>query len=432
MPGRTRLLMDVQPLRESPAFRRLWAGSMLSNLGGSMTGFAVTLQAYRLTHSVFAVGAIGLCRIIPTLAVAMLGGSLADAADRRKLVLATTWAAAGVSVLLAAQSIAGLRQLWLLYALIAVQAAITSVTVPARQTFTPRLLPGRLLPAGLALNLMALPVALIAGPALAGLITAAGGLQLCYVVDAVSFGASLYGVARLPAMPPQGTGPDRGLRAVGAGLRFIFGSRPLAGAFLADLNATVLGLPVALFPAINAERFGGHPATLGLLTSAIGVGGLLGMVFSGPVGRVIRPGRGMLVTVSVWGAGMTVFGAARILWLALGALAIAGAADTITVVFRGMIVQTAIPESLRGRITAADYVVGYGGGQLGNLESGAVGSLFSPAVSAVSGGLGTIIGAALIGLALPAFTRYRMPSPPADPGPRAPEHDEPGVAPAAA
>jgi hypothetical protein len=432
MPGRTRLLMDIQPLRESPAFRRLWTGSMLSNLGGSMTGFAVTLQVYRLTHSVFAVGAIGLSRIIPTLAVAMLGGSLADATDRRKLVLATTCGATAVSAALAVQSIAGLRQLWLLYALVALQASINSVTVPARQTFAARLLPRRLLPAGLALNQLALPLSLIAGPALAGVITAVGGLQLCYVIDAVSFGASLYGVARLPAMPPQDAGPDRGLRAVAAGLRFIFASRPLAGAFLADLNATVLGLPVALFPAINAERFGGHPAALGLLTSAIGVGGLLGMAFSGPVGRVARPGRGMLVTVSVWGAALAAFGAAHVLWLALGGLALAGGADTITVVFRGMIVQTVIPEGLRGRITAADYVVGFGGGQLGNLESGAVGSLFTPTVSAVSGGLGTIIGAALIGLALPAFTRYRMPSPPADLGPHAPERDEPGAAPATA
>jgi hypothetical protein len=135
------------------------------------------------------------------------------------------------------------------------------------------------------------------------------------------------------------------------------------------------------------------------------------MAFSGPVAHVRRPGRGMLITVSVWGAGMAAFGAARLLWLAVAGLAVAGAADTITVVFRGMIVQTAISDGLRGRITAADYVVGYGGGQLGNLESGAVGSLFSPTVSAVSGGLGTIIGAALIGLTLPAFTRYRMPAP---------------------
>jgi MFS family permease len=423
MPARTRLLMDIQPLRESPAFRRLWAGSVLSSLGSTMTDFAVTLQVWRLTHATIAVGLLGLTRMIPTLTVAMLGGSLADATDRRRLVLITSGCAMGVSALFAAQAIAGLRQLWLLYVLVVLSTSISSITGPARRTFAPRLLPARLLPAGLALNQLMLPVSMIAGPALAGLIAAAGGLQLCYIVDAASFTAALYGVARLPAMPPQGSAADRGLRAVAAGIRFIFASRPLAGAFLADLNATVLGLPVALFPAINAERFAGHPQTLGLLTASIGVGGLLGMVFSGPVGRVTRPGRGMLVTVAVWGAGMAGFGVTRLLWLALGALAIAGAADTVTVVFRGMIVQTVIPEHLRGRITAADYVVGYGGGQLGNLESGAVGSLFTPTVSAVSGGLGTIVGAAVIGLALPAFTRYRVPVPPARRGPDGPGRD---------
>jgi MFS family permease len=425
MPAATRLLMDVRPLRESPAFRRLWAGSVLSSLGGTMTDFAVTLQVWRLTHAAIAVGLLGLARMIPTLTVAMVGGSLADAVDRRKLVLVTSGCAMAVSAVLAAQAIAGLRQLWLLYVLVVLSASISSITGPARRTFAPRLLSAELLPAGLALNQLMLPVSMIAGPALAGVIAAAGGLQLCYLIDVASFTAALYGVARLPAMRPQGAGPDRGLRAVAAGVRFIVASRPLAGAFLADLNATVFGLPVALFPALNAERFGGHPQTLGLLTASIGVGGLLGMVFSGPVGRVRRPGRGMLVTVSAWGAGMAVFGVAHLLWLAVGALAVAGGADTITVVFRGMIVQTVIPEGLRGRITAADYVVGYGGGQLGNLESGAVGSLFTPAVSAVSGGLATIVGAALIGLLLPAFARYRRPLPPARPGPAGPGRDGP-------
>ncbi|HMH91258.1 MAG TPA: MFS transporter [Streptosporangiaceae bacterium] len=426
MPAATRLLMDIQPLREVPAFRRLWAGSVVSSLGATMTDFAVQLQVWRLTHAAIAVGALGLARMIPTLTVAMVGGSLADATDRRKLVLITSGCSMAVSALLAAQAIAGLRQLWLLYVLVVLGASISSINAPARRTFAPRLLPARLLPAGLALNQLMLPVSLIAGYTLAGLISAAGGLQLCYIIDVVTFTAALYGVARLPAMPPQGAGPDRGLRAVAAGVRFIFASRPLAGAFLADLNATVFGLPVALFPAISAERFGNHPQTLGLLYASIGVGGLLGIMFSGPVGRMTRPGRGMLVTVSVWGAGMACFGVTHLLWLALGALAVAGGADTITVVFRGIIVQTAIPEELRGRITAADYVVGYGGGQLGNLESGAVGSLFTPTVSAVSGGLATIVGAALIGLLLPAFARYRPPRPAAEPGRADPGRDEPG------
>jgi MFS family permease len=411
LPRRTRLLADIRPLRESPPFRRLWAGTTLSGVGNSMTNFAVTLQVFQLTHSAFAVGAIGLTALVPTLTVGMFGGSLADSTDRRKLVLVTSGCLTVVSAVLAGQALAGLRQASLLYVLVAVQATFGSINAPARRTFAPRLLGADRLPAGLALNQLTFQITLVAGPALAGLITAAGGLRLCYLIDVATFAAALYGVGRLPAMPPQGTGPGRGPRAVAEGIRFIFASRPVAGAFLADLNATVLGLPVALFPAINAERFGGSPRTLGLLTAAIGVGGLVGSAFSGPLGQVSRPGRAMLVTVSVWGAAIAAFGVAGRLWLALACLAVAGAADTTTVVLRGIIVQTAIPDQLRGRITAADYVVGYGGGQIGNLESGAVGSLASPAISAVSGGLATVACAVVLGLALPAFTRYRTPRP---------------------
>jgi MFS family permease len=417
VPRPSRLLADIRTLRERPPYRRLWAGSLVSSIGAAMTAFALTLQVYRLTHSAFAVGAIGLITLVPTLAAGIFGGSLADRVDRRKLVLITSSSLAAVSALLAVQAFAGLRQVWLLYLLAAVEATVVSVDNPARRTFTPRLLPARLLPAGLALNQLTFQVTLVAGPALAGLITAAGGLRLCYLIDAVSFGAALYGVARLPAMLPVGDVPRRSLRAVADGLRFIVSSRPVAGAFLTDLSATVFGLPVALFPAINAERFGGSPQTLGLLTTAIGVGGVLGSAFSGPVGRVVRPGRAMLITVSVWGAGMAGFGAADSLWLALAGLAVAGAADTTTVVLRATIVQTSIPDDLRGRISAAEYVVGVGGPKLGNLEAGVVGSLASPAISAVSGGLAAIAGAVVIGLAMPAFARYRR----VEPGPAAEE-----------
>ncbi len=181
----------------------------------------------------------------------------------------------------------------------------------------------------------------------------------------------------------------------------------IAGAFAADLSATVFGLPTALFPAINAARFGGDPRTLGLFTAAIGVGGLVSAVFSGPVRHVSRPGLVMLGSVAVWGAAFAGFALARSLWLTLTLLAVAGAADTFTVVFRGTIVQTATPDQFRGRVMAADYVLGAGGAQLGNLEAGALASLTSPVISALSGGLVTIAGALVIGLAMPAFTRYR-------------------------
>jgi MFS family permease len=409
----SRLLADIRPLRESPAFRRLWAGVTLSAFGGSLTNFAVILQVWELTHSSFAVGAVGVAQMVPTLAVGLLGGSLTDAADRRKVVLISSVALALVSSALAAQAFAGLRLVWPLYALVTVQAALNAVNFPARQTFLPRLLPPALVPAGLALDRLSFQIVLTVAPALAGLITGTPqlGLRACYLIDAVTFVAALYGVARLPAMPPQpeaaGPGPRPGPRAVAEGVRFIRRSQPLAGAFLIDLNATVFGLPVALFPAINAERFGGHPGTLGLFTAAIGVGGLVSAALSGPLRHIARHGRAMLAAVAAWGAAFAGFAVAPGLALTLTLLAVAGAVDTFTVVFRQSILQAVTPEHLRGRVLAADYVVAAGGPQLGNLEAGALASLTTPVISAVTGGLITVAGAVVIGLALPGFRRYR-------------------------
>ncbi len=415
MTGRRRLLADLTPLRESASFRRLWAGSTLSSVGSSLTSFAVILQVYELTRSPLAVGAVGIAQMVPTLAVGLLGGALTDAADRRKLLLAASSGLAAVSAALAAQSFAGLRVVWLLYALVAVQSSLAAISRPARSSVIPALLPAPLLPAALALDRLSFQIMLTAGPALAGAIAAAPhlGLRACYLIDAVSFAATLYATARLPAMRPHGGGTRPGPRAVAEGIRFIGRSQVLAGAFLADLTATVFGLPVALFPAINAERFGGSPRVLGLLTAAIGVGGLLSAAASGPLRHIRGQGRAMLCAVAVWGAAFAGFALARSLWLTLGLLALAGAADTFTVVFRGAIVAAVTPDRLRGRVMAADYVVGAGGGQLGNLEAGALGSLTSPVTSALAGGLATVAGAALIALALPSFARYRTASPPA-------------------
>ena len=271
------LIADIRPLRESPAFRRLWAGTTLSSAGSSFTWFAVMLQVYDLTHSPLAVGLVGVAQMVPTLLIGLLGGSVTDTTDRRRLVLVTSSCLAAVSAAFAVQAFAGLGLVWLLYALVAVQSSLTAIDRPARTTFIPSLLPASQLSAGLALNQLSFQIMLTVGPALAGLIAATPhlGLRACYLIDAVSFSAALYGVARLPAMRPQAQRGRPGPRAVAEGVRFIRRSQVLAGAFLADLNATVFGLPVALFPAINAERFGGNPVTLGLFTTAIGVGGLV-------------------------------------------------------------------------------------------------------------------------------------------------------------
>jgi MFS family permease len=400
------LLTDLAPLRSNPVFRRLWIGTTLSQIGGAMTTYAVTLQIWDTTRSTAATGAIGIVTLIPMLLVALPGGSVADAVDRRKVVLVMTACSAVVSGALFLQSLAGQRWLWLVYVLVAISSAIGAVNGPARRTFIRSIVAPDQLPAALALNRVSFQTVLIGGAALAGVVTGAAGLKGCYFIDTISFVASLYGVFRMPAVPAVRAGGSQLARSR-EGLAYIWQNRVLAGAFISDLNATFFALPLSLFPAINAARFGGDPRTLGLFTSAIGVGGMVTAVLSRPVTKIARQGAGMLVSLAVWGLAFALFAVAPSLWLTLLALGIAGAADSITVMFRGIIVQRVTPPELLGRVNAADYVVGAGGGQLGSLESGLVGAVTSAEISALVGGLVTVAGALAIAVRMPAFRRYQ-------------------------
>jgi MFS family permease len=415
------ILPDFGPARQNAAFRRLLAGGLLSALGSSMTSFAVVLQIWDLSRSSLDVGLLGLT-FVPVLTVGLLGGSIADAVDRRALALVTTAGLMVVSAGFAAQAYAGFRQLWLLYALAMVQAVLQATGAPARRTFVARLVPSEQLTAAIALDTLTGRISMLLGPALAGVITGAFGLRTCYAIDTISFVASLYATARLPAMRPQATeslvtppAPAVGrlralrssLRATAEGLRFIWSRPLLVAAFLTDLDAVLLGLPVALFPALNAAHFGGSPQTLGLLNAAPGIGGLLSAVLSGPAARVSHQGRGMIAGTMIWGAAIAGFGLTRQLPLALAMLAVAGAADTLTVMYRGSMVQTVTPDEFRGRVSSVEYIIGTGGGPLGNVESGTVATLTTPTISAVSGGVGCFVVAALIAGTIPALTRYR-------------------------
>jgi MFS family permease len=440
-----RLLTDATPLRENPAFRRLWLGTMLSGTGSAMTTFAITLQVYDLTRSTAAVGGIGLATFIPLLLIALPGGALADRVDRRRLVLAVTVGQALVSIALLALPTSGGAWLWALYALAAAGSALGAISTPARQTFVPRLVPTEQLAAAMALNRVISQVVMIAGPVLAGVVAAGAGLRGCYLADVASFAGAAWGVGRMPGMPPEVAGPGSGtpagpgsgtpagpggrprsgLALALEGLAFIRRTPALCGAFLADLNATFFALPTSLFPAINAERFGGSPRTLGLFMTAIGVGGLVSAMLAGPLRHASRLGLVMLACVAAWGGAFALFALAPSLWLTLLALALAGLVDTFTVVIRGMIVQETTPDELRGRVNAADFLIGAGGGQLGSVEAGVLGSLTTPVISVLSGGLLTVFGALGIGAALPGFRHYRAPVSP-DPRDRVPKSPDPG------
>ncbi|ROR37460.1 MFS transporter [Kitasatospora cineracea] len=410
----TRLLLDTAPLRDSPAFRRLWLGQGLSQIGGQMTVFAVALQVYRLTGSSAAVGALGLAVAVPVVLFAAVGGSLGDRTDRRRLVLWTSSLQAGVSVLFAAQALAGLHSPGLLYLLVALQSLVGSVNAPGRRACTPRLLPRRQLAAAAALNALTMQFGAVAGPACAGLAAATWGLTACYLLDALSFAAALYGIARLPAMPPQGDRPPGRLAGAGEALALVRSRGELAGAFLADLCIALVASPAALLPALCAERFGGHPQTLGLLAAAGAVGGVLASACSGPAGRIARPGGAALLCCAAYGATVAALAVTRSLETALLLLALAGAADTLAVVFHSTVVQLSTPDRLRGRISAVEFVVGVGGTQLGRLRAGTLGALLGTGTAMLGGGLAAVAAAALVSVAAPAFTHYRAADAPAE------------------
>ena len=402
-----RLLADLSPLRESPAFRRLWVGSTLSSVGGGITTFAVPLQIYNVAHSSLAVGGLGIAQLIPLLGVGLVGGHIADRFDRRRVLLATTAVSTATSAVLAAQALAGLRLIWLLYVLVAVKSAAGAVGGPSRRALVPGLLRDDQLAAGLALNRVTFQLMLAAGPLLGGAVASvpALGLRGCYLLDTATFAASFWGVAGLPLAHARTARPDVG--GLAEGLRLLRRSQPLTGALLLDVTATAFALPLALFPAINAERFGGNPQTLGLFTAAIGVGGLVTAVVSRPFTSTKRQGRIMLAAVTVWGAAFAGFALVSGLLPTLVLLGVAGAADTITVVLRSAVLQANAPEHARGRVSAAEYVISGTGSYIGDLGSGAFATLTTPATSAFVGGLATVVGTFTIALALPKFRRYR-------------------------
>jgi predicted MFS family arabinose efflux permease len=403
-----KLLLDTRPLHSSAPFRRVWAGGVLSTVGAQLAVVAVLQQTWELTADPVAVGAIGLAQAIPMIVFGQVGGVLADAVDRRRLVLVTTLGQMVVAALLAAQAFAGIGSLALLLGLVALQSAGGALGAPARRTFAARLLPTDQVGAGIALFNLGFQFSMLVGPAVAGIIVAGWGVGACYAVDTLTFLASLYGVLRLPPLPPDEAAGRADLRAVVAGWRFIAGRPVLAGAFLTDLIATVLAMPIALFPVVNAERFGGNPQTLGLFLSAIAVGGITAGLASGAVTRAGRPGLVMLVAASVWGVALAAFGWAPTAWLALGFLAVAGAADTISVISRGALVQLATPDAYRGRVSAVENIVGMAGPYLGNFRAGLVAGVTTAGFSAISGGLLCVLGIALVALGTPALRRPVM------------------------
>ncbi|MEU6404966.1 MFS transporter [Streptomyces sp. NPDC046985] len=385
--GLRRTLIDVTPLRSAPPFRRLWIGQTLSAFGSQMTLVAVMFQVWQTTRSPTWAGGVGLAQAVPLIALGLFAGSLVDRVDRRAFYLLMTSGQAVCALLLALQGFLGHVCAAGVLGLVALQACFVAGGGPASRTFLPSLLPQRQLAAGLALGRIAFQGAMLLGPALGGLLVGGLGVGACYLIDALTFVAAFYGAFGLPRMNPGDEPVRPGLRGVLDGLAFLGRTPVIRGALLTDLAATVLSMPVSLFPLINAERFSGDPRTLGLFLTALAVGGVTASLFSGAFTRFPRPGLAMLGGSAVWGTALTLFGMAPGRWAGLAFLVIAGAADTVSVVSRSTVVQMRTPHELLGRVSAAEQIVGQAGPDLGNMRGGLVADASSGAAALVSGGL---------------------------------------------
>jgi predicted MFS family arabinose efflux permease len=367
---------------------------------------AIPYQVFKLTHSSLDVGLVGLAQITPVLAGSLFGGSIADAVDRRRLLLVTQLSLAACSVGLALNCSGGHPALWPLYALSALGSGVASIDSPTRSAVLATLVGRPMFASANALWQLLFQVGQVAGPAIAGLLLGQVGIASVYWIDAATFAVSLLAVASLPALRPPGGGTRFGLRSIAEGLRYLKGRPVLQGTFVVDLNAMVLGMPRALFPALALVRFHGGAATVGLLYAAPGAGALIGALLTGWVVMVRRQGWAVLIAVAVWGAAIAAFGLVPWLAAALVLLALAGAADVVSAVFRGTILQLEAPESLRGRLSSLHTAVVTGGPRLGDFEAGAVAAVSTPQISVVSGGLGCLVGVGIVASLMPRFARY--------------------------
>ncbi|MEV4562272.1 MFS transporter [Nonomuraea sp. NPDC049419] len=401
-----RHFVDTRPLGV-PAYRRIWTGQAVSHVGVGVTVVAVGQQVYELTHSSFYVGLLGMANLIPLVVFGLWGGAVADAVDRRKLLIAGSFVAWAATLFILVQAMLGLDNVWLIFLAVAFNSTGFAITGPTRGAIIPRILDAELVPAANALNSLVYSMGAVVGPMIGAVAMTSGGFASAYALDAVLFTANLYAALRLPALPPLGEVTRPGLRSVIDGLSFIAKSPVLLMSFVVDIIAMVLAMPRALFPELTAERFGGSELALGWMTSAMGIGSVAGALFSGWVGRVKRQGVALSIIIAVWGLAVAGAGLVHDLWLVVLLMAVGGVADVISSVWRQSILQLYAPDEMRGRLQGVFMVVVAGGPRLGELRAGATATAFGLTGAWVGGGLACAVTVLIVGLSVSGFRNYR-------------------------
>ncbi len=397
------LTIDIAPLRASRDYRLLYVGQFVSGFGSAISYVVLPWQMYQLTHSSLAVGMIGVVEFAPMFLMAFIGGALADYIDRRRLIFLSELGLALCCIVLVVNSLSPDPRPWILFLIAGLFAALNGLHRPALEALTPRLVDPRHLPAVSALNSLRFNFNFIVGAAIAGVIAASLGAAPAFAIDAATFIISIITILLIRSIPVPKDADRASLRSIIDGLKYARSRQELIGTYLIDINAMFFGMPMALFPAI-ADSFGG--ASVGLFYAMPAVGSLVLTLTSGWTNRINKHGLAVTIAAAVWGVAIIGFGLSNHLWLALFFLALAGAADMVSGLFRMTIWNQTIPDHLRGRLASIEMISYLTGPYLGNAEAGLVASLVGLRASVVSGGVMCVVGSGLLALLLPAFIRY--------------------------
>jgi MFS family permease len=400
-----RIAVDIRPLRESRDFRRLWFGTGISAIGSQITTVAIPFQVYAETRSTLLVGLLGIAALVPLLVVPIYGGAVADAVDRRRMLLLSDLALLTVTGALVVNALLPSPSVWFLFVAEALGTAAYGFQRPARNALTPRLVRDDQLLAAIAVEDVVFTLARVAGPVMAGVLISVIGLEGAYAIDMATFAASLGAIWLLPPVPPAPDADRPSLKSILDGFRYVRRRKVLLGIFVVDTNAMIFGFPRALFPAF-AEKLGGGAGVLGLLYAATSAGAFVASLTSGWMMTIRRQGLAVCIAAAAWGVAIVLVGFAEAVWFALLFLAVAGAADFVSAILRSNILLTVTPDSMRGRLSGIELAQVAGAPELGNVEAGIVASLTSVRASIVSGGLLTVVGTVGVALAIPALVRY--------------------------
>ncbi|CAN7352341.1 MFS transporter [Microbacterium maritypicum] len=392
MSARRGHLIDLSPLKSSPAFARMWIGSTLAGIGGQLTIVTVMLHVFALTQNTFAVSMIAVAGLVPMILAGLYGGMLADAFDRRRVALIAATITFVSTALLAALTWTGMETIWWLYALSMINSAANSVGMATRTAIVPRLIPREKLAAASALNGVAFGLTVMAGPALAGLLVALTGYGWTYTIDVVLMLSMFLGLWTLPALRPEGEIVRPGLESLVDGWRFLRRAGNIRMQYIIDIIAMTFGQPLVLFPALGTVLLGGGALTTGILTAAVAVGTFASSLFSGRVVQYRWHGRGIARAVEAYGASILLFGLVLLVGAfsapasaaaphvglivaACIALALSGASDNVSSIYRNTMMQAAVPDSMRGRLQGLFIVVVAGGPRVGALYAGTLATL---------------------------------------------------------